>query len=77
VHRLKKATERICEFGGVKKTVLDVPVEHGPAVVLGERGAKAVLENLDEIRAFVARQEVTRHAIEQMGGGGIIEESRG
>jgi hypothetical protein len=46
-------------------------------VVLGERGAKAVLENLDEIRAFVARQEVTRHAIEQMGGGGIIEESRG
>ncbi|MGA2332284.1 MAG: hypothetical protein ABSG75_11045 [Syntrophales bacterium] len=69
----KKATERICEFGGVKKTVLDVPVEHGPPVVLGERGAKAVLENLDAIRAFVARQEITRHAVEQMAQGGIGE----
>jgi hypothetical protein len=70
---VKRAVERLCEFGGVKKFVLQIPVEHGPPVILGERGAKAVLENLDAIRAFSARLEITRHNIEQMAENGIME----
>jgi hypothetical protein len=72
--KARRATERTLEFYGIKKTFLEVPVDHAPCIVLGERGAKAVLENLDAIRSFSARQGIIRHAVEQMAETAIIEE---
>ena len=71
----KRTIERICEFGDVRRPVIEIPVDHGPPITLGPRGAKAILENLEAIRSFAARQEVTKHAIEQMCERGIGEEA--
>ena len=65
-HKKRGAVERLYEFGGVKVPVLEIPVDHAPALILGKRGARAIMEHLDEIRVFVVNQEITQHAIEQM-----------
>ena len=71
----KRIIERICEFGDTRIAVIEIPVDHAPPLVLGTRGAKAILSNLEAIRAFAARQEVTKHAVEQMCERGIGEDA--
>jgi hypothetical protein len=72
--RKKEPTERLCEFGDVKIPILEIPVDHAPALIIGRRSGRAILEHLDAIRSFMARQEITRHAVEQMCERGINEE---
>ncbi len=73
--KLKRPVERLYEFGDVKVPVLEIPVEHAPILVLGRRGAKAILEHLDVIREFVSRNEVTRAALERLCEGNMMEET--
>jgi hypothetical protein len=69
----KRITERILEFGDVRVPILEVPVDHSPPLILGTRGARAILENLDAIRDWAARQAAAKHAIEQMCECGVEE----
>ena len=71
----KRTIERICEFGDVRIAIIEIPVDHAPSLILGTRGAKAILQNLEAIRSFAARQEVTKHAVEQMCERGISEDA--
>lgn len=65
-HKKKQPEERFCEFGDVKIPILEIPVHHQPSLVIGRVSGKAILENLDAIRKFVTRHEITRQAVEQM-----------
>jgi hypothetical protein len=65
-HKKKEPRERMCEFGDVKIPILEIPVDHSPSLVIGRRSGREILEHIDAIRAFMARQEITRHAVEQM-----------
>ena len=65
-HKKKYPVERYCEFGDVKIPILEIPVHHQPSLVIGRRSGKAILENIDAIREFVARHETVRCAVEQM-----------
>ncbi len=72
--RLKRPVERLLEFGDVKVPILEIPVDHAPPLILGRRGAKAILEHLEDIRAFVSRNEITRTALERLCEGNIVAE---
>jgi hypothetical protein len=75
--KMKRTVERLLEFGDVRVPILEIPVDHAPPLVLGGRGAKAVLEHLDDIRSFVSRNEITRAALEQLCEAGLTEDSGG
>jgi hypothetical protein len=65
-HRKKEPKERLCEFGDVRIPILEIPVDHAPDLIIGTRGARAILENLDIIRDFSRRHELEKKALEQM-----------
>lgn len=65
-HRKKLPKERLYEFGDVRVPILEIPVDHHPPLIIGRRSGRAIMENIDAIRSFLVRQEITRRAVEQM-----------
>jgi hypothetical protein len=56
--KVKEPSEDVYKIYDFQYPVLKIPVDHAPGLIIGRRKAKAILQHLDAIRAFVAKHEV-------------------